>query len=187
VAAKPGGGWQPGKAGYRWQNAQQQSAKTSSDSFTARSTAGLSATASERQPPILGHGYLASKLIGHKVNTLCVTQSKPASWQQDTLLLSNNTCATLLGYAIAQPHAPRAGTQTALQVSVTALDVLRVIAHASGAAATDMDCRAMGLFYPAFRGLGATSREALALRSSLLHAGSRVSPPLKLRPGCPIH
>jgi hypothetical protein len=187
VAAKPGGSWQPGKAGYRWQNAQQQSLKTSSDSFDARSTAGVSAAAADRQPPILGHGYLASKLLGHKVNTLCVTQSQPARWQPGTLLLSKNTCATLLGYAIAQPHAPKPGTDTAFQVSVTALDVLRVIAQATGAAAPETDCRAIGLFYPAFRGLGATSSEALALRGSLLHAGSQLSPPLSLPPSCPIH
>ena len=61
-----------------------------------------------------------------------------------------------------------------------------MIAAASGAAPARVDCRALGLFYRAFRGLGATSREALALRSSILGARSRLSPPLSLPPGCPI-
>ena len=121
------------------------------------------------------------------MDTLCVTQNQAARWQADTLLLSKNTCATLLGYAIAQPHRPKAGTQTAFQVSVTALDVLRVIANATGAAGPDTDCRAMGLFYPAFRGLGATSGEALALRTALLDARTQLHPALTLSPGCPIH
>jgi hypothetical protein len=187
VAAKPGGAWQPGKAGYRWQNTQQQSLKTASDSFTARSTASASVPEAEREPPLLGHGHLASKLIGHKVDTECVPQGQSARFQTDTLYLSRNTCAVLLGYAIAQPHAPKAGTATGLQVAETAVGVLRAIAGASGAAPARVDCRAVGLFYRALRGLGATSGEALALRSSLLQAGSHLSPPLSLPRNCPIH
>jgi hypothetical protein len=187
VAAKPGGSWAPGKAGYRWENTQQQSVKTSSDSFTARSTASASVSEVEREPPLLGHGHLASKLVGRKVDTECVPQNSSARFQTDTLYLSSNTCAVLLGYAIAQPRAPKPGTATGLQVAETALGVLRAIAGASGAAPARVDCRAVGLFYRAFRGLGATSGEALALRSSLLQAGPRLSPPLSLPPSCPIH
>src|SRR5262249_22806302 len=39
VVPKPGDGRVLGKAAYRWSNAQQQSAKTATGSFTARSTA----------------------------------------------------------------------------------------------------------------------------------------------------
>jgi hypothetical protein len=122
-----------------------------------------------------------------KVDTECVRQSQSARFQTDTLYLSSNTCAVLLGYAIAQPRAPKPGTATGLQVAETALGVLRAIAGASGGAPARVDCRAVGLFYRALRGLGATSGEALALRSSLLQAGPQLSPPLSLPPSCPIH
>jgi hypothetical protein len=186
VAATPGGEWENGRAGYRWNNAQQQSVKTGSASFTARSTASAAVTEVEREPPLLGHGHLASKLIGHKVDTQCGPQSEPARFRSATLYLSRAACEILLGYAIAQPHGPRAGSAAARQVSETALGVLRVIARAAGAPPADVDCRAVGLFYRAFRGLGATPGEALALRSSILRAGAPLSPPLSLRPGCPI-
>jgi hypothetical protein len=185
VSAKPGSAWEPGKAAYHWQNAQQQSAKTASDSFTARSTAST-ATALDSEPPLLGHGHLASKLIGHRVQMHCVPQNQPARWHPGTLLLSKSACAILLGYAIAQPRAPKAGTDAGLQVAETAFGVLRVIAQASGAARQRLDCRAVGLFYRALRGLGATSGEALALRRALLGAHSRLSPPLSLHRDCPI-
>jgi hypothetical protein len=186
VASKPGGSWVLAKAGYKWNNAQQQSVKTASGSFTARSTASAATTEVEREPPLLGHGYLASKLIRHKVDTQCVPQSEPARFRTDTLYLSRTTCAVLLGYAIAQPRAPRPGTAAGGQVAETAFSVLRVIARAAGAVPANVDCQAAGLFYRAFRGLGATSSEALALRAGVLRAGSHMTPPLSLRPGCPI-
>jgi hypothetical protein len=186
VAQKPGGDWQSGKEGYRWDNAQQQSVKTAPGSFTARSTASAVTTAADAEPPLLGNGHLASKLIGHRVDTRCVPQSEPARFVPGTLKMSRSACATLLGYAIAQPHGPKAGTTTGLQVAKTALGVLRAIATASGAAPNRVDCRAVGLFYRALRGLGATSGEALALRGSLLDARSQITPPLSLPPGCPI-
>jgi hypothetical protein len=160
--------------------------KTSSGSFTARSTAGVGVGAADEEPPLLGHGHLASNLFGHRGNTLCVPQGQPASWTPGTLRLSRTACATLLGYTIAQPRAPKAGTVTGLQVAETALGVLRVIAGAGGAAPGRVNCRAVGLFYRALRGLGATSGEALALRSSLLHDRAQITPPLSLPPGCPI-
>jgi hypothetical protein len=186
VASRPGGSWITGKAGQTWGDAHEKATKTGIGSFTARATASASVTAADAEPPILGHGHLASELIGHKVDTRCVHQSQPARAQPNTLLLSNTTCAVLLGYAVAQPHAPKAGTTTALQIAKTALRVLRVVAQESGAGPANADCRAVGLFYRAFRGLGATSGEALALRSALLAARSQISPPLSLSSGCTI-
>jgi hypothetical protein len=134
VAARQGGGWTLGKAGYRWNNAQQQSVKSSSGSFTARSTASAAAAA-DAEPPLLGHGHLASKLIGHRVDTRCVAQDRAARAEPDVLFLSRTTtCATLLRYAIAQPRGPKADTAAGRQVAVTALGVLRVIAREGGAA-----------------------------------------------------
>jgi hypothetical protein len=121
VASKPGGSWVPAKAGYKWNNAQQQSVKTATGSFTARSIASASVAGARREPPLLGHGHLASELIGHKVDTQCVPQSRQARFETNTLFLSSHTCAVLLGYAIAQPRAPKAGTAPAFQVATTAL------------------------------------------------------------------
>jgi hypothetical protein len=187
IMAKPGGPWKNGKAGFRWQNSQQQLQKTASDSFTARSTASAIGASSDTQPPLLGHGHLASKLLGRKVDARCVRQSPPALARPDALLMSKTVCATLIGYAVAQPRAPEAGTATGLQVAKTAFAVLRVIARMAGAPAVQTDCRAVELFDRALHGLGATPHEASALRSALLRAGSQLSPPLALQRSCPIH
>jgi hypothetical protein len=188
VASKPGGSWVNGKPGQRRGDAHEHVAKTGLGSFTARATAAVPSSTAGEEPPILGHGYLASKLIGHKVDTRCVPQNEPARAEPNTLLLSTTTCATLLGYAVAQPRAaPKAGTTTGLDVATTAFSVLRVIAGESGATPANVDCRAVELFYRAFRGLGATPAEALALRRNLLDQGrSQISPPLSLPPTCPI-
>jgi hypothetical protein len=186
VAAAPGGSWKAGKAGYQWNSTQHRSVKTAPSSFTARSTASAATTEADRQPPLLGHGYLASKLLRRKLATQCVAQREPARFQSDTLYLSQTTCEVLIGYAIAQPHAPQPGTGAGRKVAATAFSVLRVIVRAARAAPANVDCRAAGLFYGAFRGLGATSGEAVALRKGVLKAGSGVSPPVSLRPGCPI-
>jgi hypothetical protein len=187
IEGKVGGTWKNGKAGFRFHDSQQQLHKTSSNSFTARSSAAVVATTADSEPPLLGHGYLASKLLGRKVQVHCVRQSQPARQPPDTLLMSTTTCATLIGYAVAQPRAPKAGTATGLQVATTAFTVLRVTARMAGATSAQTDCNALKLFDRALHGLGATPREASALRAALLQQRSQVSPALTLQPSCPIH
>jgi hypothetical protein len=186
VAASPGGSWQNGKAGYKWQNEQQALQKTSPNSFNARSTA-AARVATADQPPLLGQ--LASSLLGHTVDARCVQQSAPAIMRPaGTLLLSRTVCEILLGYAVAQPHAPKPGTGPGLQVAETVLGYLRGIARSSTAAAAQVDCTAVARFFArTMRRLGATSGEAVALRRALLRARATLRPPLSLPPNCPIH
>jgi hypothetical protein len=185
VSAAPGGSWKTGKAGYKWENAQQTLDKTSSDSFDARSVAAATATPADR-PPLLGD--VASKLLGRPVDARCVKQGTPArEHPAGTLLLSRTVCELLLGYAVAQPYAPKPGSAPGLVVAETVLGYLRGVARASGAAAAQVDCAAVARFFVrTMRRLGATSGEAVALRGALLRARAHLSPPLSLAPGCPI-
>jgi hypothetical protein len=185
VAAAPGGSWQQGKAGFKWQNRQQVLVKTSSNSFNARSAADAAAAPAD-QPPLLGE--LASSLLGRTVHARCVRQHTPAREQPaGTLLLSRDVCEILLGYAVAQPSGPKAGSTAALEFAETALGFLRGVARSRGATGPGVDCTAVARFFaPAMRRLGATSSEALALRGVLLRARARLTPPLSLPPSCPI-
>jgi hypothetical protein len=138
--------------------------------FTARSTAAAAASGAASDPPILGHGYLASKLIGRPVQVHCVSQSQPARAQPGTLLMSKETCGTLIGYAVAQPHEPKAGTKTGLQVSTTAFAVLHVIARMAGATAAQTDCHALELFD---RGCTGSARHPARPQRSAGHSFAR--------------
>jgi hypothetical protein len=185
VAAKPGGSWQNGKAGYKWQNRQQVLVKTSSNSFNARSAGSATAIPAD-QPPLLGE--LASSLVGRTVHARCVKQDTAARVQPaGTLLLSRTVCEVLLGYAVAQPHGPKAGSAAGLEFAETAFGFLRDIARSGQAAGARADCTAVARFFArAMHRLGATPSEALALRDALLRARSHLSPPLSVPPGCPI-
>jgi hypothetical protein len=184
VAMKPGGSWTTTKAGYKWQNPQQKLEKTSSDSFEARSAAGATAAAPD-QPPLLGQ--LASRLLRRTERARCVPHSEPARVEPSgTLLLSRDVCRILLGYAVAEPWAPRAGTVAGVKVAVVTLGFLRAIVRVGGANAAKVDCGAVGRFYGFLRGLGATPEQALALRGALLRARATATPTLSLPPSCRI-
>ena len=96
-------------------------------------------------------------------------------------------CERLLGYALAEPAVPRADSAAGVAIVLTALDFLRGVARAGHASAAQLDCRAVGGLYRAFRALGATGDQALAVRSALLRARAKIRPALALRPSCPIH
>jgi hypothetical protein len=185
VSAAPGGSWtSAGKAGYRWQDAQNQLDKISSDSFHARSASVYVATA-PNEPPLLG--ALASQLAGRPLTARCVRQGRPIREQPEgRLLLSRHVCETLVGYAVAQPWAPRATTAVGLAVAITAIGYLRGVARAARVDAGSVDCRAVGQFYRALRTLGATPEQALALRLALLRARAKIDPDLHFAAGCPF-
>jgi hypothetical protein len=188
VAAKPGGSWGLGKAGYDWQNKQQVLVKLAGNSFVTRSAADSAATPSRTtaaapadwEPPLIGD--IASSLLGHKLTTRCVPESQGVTAQPDTILVSSRICEVLIGYAVAEPRVPAAYSPAGLQVAQTALDFLRGIARVSGTVFPNVDCGALTRFYQALRPLGATSAQAVALRKFLLHAAV----PLYL-PHCPVH
>jgi hypothetical protein len=191
VAAKPGGSWGAGKTGYRWHNKQQELVTISANSFVThsaatggaapRATAGVAAAAPvDWEPPLIGD--IASSMLGHRLTTRCVPQSQAVTAQPDTILVNNNICEILIGYAVAEPRVPAAYSPAGLQVAEAALDFLRGIARASGTVFPQVDCGALTRFYQALRPLGATSAQAIALRKFLLHA----SIPLYL-PKCPVH
>jgi hypothetical protein len=195
VSPKPGGTWALGKAGYHWQNKQQQLITTAADSFLTRSAVGGATTPSRAtagataatavapvdwEPPLIGD--IASSMLGHKLTTRCVPQSQPVTAQPATLLVSNRICEILIGYAVAEPRVPPAYSPAGLEVARAALDFLRGIAKASGTTFPQVDCGALTRFYAALRPLGATSAQAVALRKFLLHA----SIPLYI-PNCPVH
>jgi hypothetical protein len=184
VSTKPGGSWTAATAGYVWKNAHQLIQKTSSDSFNARSTASARATAPD-EPPLLGR--LASRLLGKKVTARCARQTAPArEHPASVLLLSDDVCEILVGYAVAEPWAPRPDSAAGLAVATTALGFLRWVASASPRRAPYRDCRAVGLFERTMRTLGATGQQARALRGALLYARTSIHPALELGPSCPI-
>jgi hypothetical protein len=189
VAQKPGSSWIAGKAGFKWQNKQQQLVTKSPNSFVAqsavggaaRATAGVTAAAAtDWEPPIIGG--IASSMLGHTVTTRCVPQAQAVTAQPGTILVSDKICATMIGYAVAEPRVPAPYSPGGLQFATAALDFLRGIAKASGTTFPNVDCGALTRFYQALRPLGATSGQAAALRKYLLHA----SIPLYL-PHCPVH
>jgi hypothetical protein len=184
-AARPGGQWQSAagkRPGYQWENAEQQVVRTSPDSFVVRSAASARA-ATVDEPPLLGR--LASTLLGRPVTARCAAQRAPARERPAGVLrLSTSVCEVLVGYAVAEPWVPKAGTAAGLEVAQNALGFLRGISRAGRA--PRVDCRAVGFFYRTMRGLCATQGQALALRNTVIRARARVVPPLSLPPGCPI-
>jgi hypothetical protein len=92
----------------------------------------------------------------------------------------------LVGYAAAQPWVPRARSRPGFLVAIRGLYFLRGVARAARVAASKVDCRALTTFYRAFRRLGATPNEALALRAELLRRRAGVVPKLALSSDCRI-
>jgi hypothetical protein len=190
VAPQPGASWATGKTGYRWQNKQQLLLTIAANSFVtrsavgstpSRSTSGVTAAApADWEPPLIGG--IASSMLGQKVTTRCVPQSRPVTAQPGTILVSSKICSILVGWAVAEPRVPAPYSTAGLQVAVAALDFLRGIARASGTVFPNVDCGALTRFYQALRPLGATSAQSAALRKYLLHA----SIPLYL-PHCPVN
>jgi hypothetical protein len=92
-------------------------------------------------------------------------------------------CNVLIGYVVANPWTPKAGTPAARQVAVAALRFLRGVAQTSYVPRTAADCRVLGQF-PAFMyGLGAVASQAVALRVDLLKHRATIKPPLSLSAG----
>jgi hypothetical protein len=63
---------------------------------------------------------------------------------------------------------PAARSEPGFRTSLRALFFLRAVARAAHLEPSQVDCRAVGQFYRFFRGLGANTRQALALRAALL-------------------
>jgi hypothetical protein len=182
VARAPGGSWTMPKAGYVWRNSQNQAIKTARDSFVARSSSAHTAAAREI-PPMLGP--LASRLAGKRLTAECARQAVPVRERPiGHLILSRTVCELLLGYAIAQPRVPPADTRPGFAVASTALGFLRGLARAARVSAAGIDCRAVGWFFSTLHVLGATPRQALALRAVLLRHRDRLQPGLSFQPGC---
>jgi hypothetical protein len=182
MARAPGGSWTLPKAGYVWRNRQNQAVKTARDSFVARSV-NARRIDPRNVPPMLGP--LASRLTGKRLTAECARQAVPVRERPIAhLILSRTVCELLLGYAIAQPHVPPADTQPGFAVASTALGFLRGVARAARVSAAGVDCRAVGWFFSTLHVLGATPRQALALRDVLLRHRDRLQPRLSFQPGC---
>jgi hypothetical protein len=133
-------------------------------------------------PPLLGP--FATRLAGKRLTAECVTQGEPVRESPTGhLRLSRSICELLLGYAVAQPNVPPANTLPGFEVAATALGFLRGVARLRVAAA-QMDCRAVGWFTRALHLLGATPKQALALRDVLLRLRDLLKQPLSFQPGC---
>jgi hypothetical protein len=188
IAPNAGSPWVLGTAGYKWANKQQLLITTAAASYLTKSSATMSRTTSgvtaaaptSYEPPLIGG--IASSMLGHKLTTRCVPQRAAVTAQPGTLLVSNQICAIMIGYAVAEPRVPAPYSPAALQMARASLDFLRGIARASGTVFPNVDCGALTRFYQALKPLGATSAQAVALRKYLLHA----SIPLYL-PHCPVH
>ena len=184
VATAPGGAWAAGVKGYVWTDSENTTKKVKNASFEARSVA--STAPADDGPPLLG--ALASRLAGRPLTVRCVSQEVPVREQPaGNLLLSRTVCERLLGYALAEPAAPRADSAAGVAVVLTALGFLRGVVRADHVSVGQLDCRAVGGLRRAFRALGATTDQTLALRSALLRARAKIRPSLALPPSCPIH
>jgi hypothetical protein len=132
-AQRPGGSWTSaqGSAGYRWEDSQQQLVRTSQSSFVVRSVATARAAAVD-EPPLLGR--LASTLLGRPVTARCAATRAPARERPAGVFrLSRSVCEVLVGYAVAEPWAPKAGSAAGLEVAENALGFLRGISRAGAA------------------------------------------------------
>ena len=122
VATAPGGAWAAGVKGYVWTDSENTTKKVKNASFEARSVASTAPT--DDGPPLLG--ALASRLAGRPLTVQCVSQEEPVREQPaGNLLLSRTVCERLLGYALAEPAAPRADSAAGVAVVLTALGFLR--------------------------------------------------------------
>ena len=168
LSSAVGGSWVNGKAGYIFKDAQTK--KLNAQAFSVRATASASAkktTAAEFESPLLGQA--ASRILGRNVAATCEAQAVPVREQPvGQLHVGLRTCWILLGYAQALPKAPRAGTPAAREVVIAALDFLRGVQAVNHAPPSKLNCKAIQHFYGAFRRLGATPSEDLALRKQLL-------------------
>jgi hypothetical protein len=186
VAAAPGGHWTAPQRGYVFRDLKNTVFRFAPASFIARSVAAVTRRAQPAGPPLLGS--LATRLAGRPLMARCVRQSA-AVRESPTgrLLLAASLCQTLVGYAVAEPWAPRARTGPGLQVALSGLFFLRGLARAAHLPAAKVDCRAVRQFYRLFRRLGATPEQALALRAALLRRHGSLAPPLSVPTRCAIH
>ena len=182
LASATGGSWVNGKAGYIFKDAQTK--KLSSAAFNVRATASVErTTAAKFDSPFLGRA--ASRILGRDVAATCEAQSVPVREQPvGQLHLSLRTCWILLGYAQSLPNAPRAGTPAAREVVNAALDFLRGVQTVNHVPSSKVNCKAIQHFYTAFRRLGATPSEDLALRKQLLEEYAARG--IKLDHDCPL-
>ena len=172
LASATGGSWVKGKAGYIFKDAQTK--KLSSVAFSVRATASVKkttavkrTTAARFESPFLARA--ASRILGRDVSATCEAQKAPVREQPvGQLHLNLRTCWILLGYAQSLPRAPRAGTPAAREVVVAALDFLRGVQTVNNVPTNKLNCAAVRQFYGAFRRLGATPSQDLALRKQLL-------------------
>lgn len=166
MAKKVGGSWVLPKAGYVFRDNENQAVKTSNDSFTARSTSSLHAP-SPKGPPLLGP--LASELAGRPFTAACVEQDTPVRENpRGHLLFSRRLCEILLGYALAQPHAPTPDGRAGTVVASAALGFLRGVGQVAGVDPAHLDCRTVAWIFKALHTLGATPRQALNFRAALI-------------------
>ena len=166
IAKKLGGSWAVPTAGYVFRDSHNKAVKTSNDSFTARSTSALH-VASPKGPPLLGP--LASELAGRPFTAACVKQTVPVREQPyGQLLFSKSLCETLLGYALAEPHAPTPDGRAGTAVATAALDYLRGVGRAAGVDPEHLDCRTIAWIAKALHTLGATPQQAANFRAALV-------------------
>jgi hypothetical protein len=135
------------------------------------------------EPPVLG--TLGSHVAGRPLKVRCVKQSAAVKERpKGTLLVDVRLCNVLIGYMVANPWAPKAGTKPAREVALAALSFLRGVARAAAFPPAKTDCRVIGAFSTFMRGLGAVAGQAIALRADLLTHRAVIKPPLSLGDGC---
>ena len=168
VATAPGGGWAAPTPGYTFRDAHDFAIKTGPTSFIARSLETAATSAQHGGPPVLGP--LATKLAGKRLTASCAKQTDAVRESPvGHLVLATLVCETLDGYAVAEPWVPRARTDAGFQIASIGFSFLRGVVRAARVSAPKIDCRALELFYRAFRRLAsATIDQALALRSGFL-------------------
>jgi hypothetical protein len=138
------------------------------------------------EPPVLG--ALGSHAAGRPLKVRCAKQNVAVKEQpRGTLLVDVRLCNVLIGYLVANPWAPKAGTAPARQVSLAALSFLRGVARTAGVPPAKTDCRVLGEFSGFMHGLGAVASQAVALRADLLTHRAVIKPPLSLGGGCSFH
>jgi hypothetical protein len=185
IATAPGGSWSTAAAGYVFRDPRHIATKTGPGSFIARSLS-TAKTRASGGPPMLGS--IATYLAGRPLNAACANQ--PTAVRNSPighLVLTEHVCEILDGYAVADPWVPRAQSDAGFEVASTGLSFLREVERAGHVPATRIDCRAVEQFYDAFRELGATPDQAIALRAELLRRRVQVVPELSLPADCPIH
>jgi hypothetical protein len=146
-------------------------------------------------PPLLP--AIAKQATGETMSVRCLTAAEwsaakllpgsIAARRGRTVLVAEQACSVIVGYASSFPHAPKPGTPQELDVTRSLYHFLAAAVSKLGLSRLLADCRTLKAFVPALLTLGVPSKSyAMNVRKRLLVARKRLHIAITVSKACSV-